>query len=242
MNVSLRLLLFILVAGLVSCSPRISTNISKSYPALDYKQEIVVLGIKDSAPQDAEQLGTVKIGDNGLGAKPGLDVVLEKAKLEARKAGGNVLKITQHRPRLAAAGSFHKITAAILKVEDPNALLEAQEEPVIPDADYAILNVYRYNGTGALVGYDLHLGDDVICRVKNNSKTTLKIKKDGLNTLWARTESKVEVPVNLKPGKTYYLRCGIGMGIMVGRPTLELVEGQIGKLEFQALNDLNQNL
>lgn len=235
-----RVLLFMGVATLVSCSPKISTRISKSYPALDYKQEIAVLGINEPAPKDAEQLGTVKIGDSGLSAQPGLDVVLEKAQLEARKAGGNVLKITEHRPRLAAAGSFHKVTAAILKVPDVDSLLAAQEDADIPGADYAILNVYRYNGTGAFVGYDLHLGDEVICRVRNNSKMSLKIKKDGLNTLWARTESKAEVPVNIKPGKTYYLRCGIGMGIMVGRPTLELVEGKLGKLEFQAINDLNQ--
>lgn len=239
MKIILRVLLLIWVAGLISCSPKISTKISKSYPALDFKQEIAVLGVNEPAPKDAEMLGTVKIGDNGLSAEPGLYVVLEKAKLEARKAGGNVLKITEHRPRLAAAGSFHKITASILKVADADALLAAQEEAVIADADYAILNVYRFNGTGAFVGYDLHLGDEVICRVRNNSKVTLKIKKDGLNTLWARTESKVEVPVNLKPGKTYYLRCGVGMGIMVGRPTLELVEGKIGKLEVQAINDLN---
>ena len=91
-----------------------------------------------------------------------------------------------------------------------------------------------------MVGYDLHLGDSTICRVKNNFKTTLYIKKDGLNTLWAKTETKSEVPIDVKMGKTYYLRCGITMGAFVGRPKLELIDSRTGKAEFQSFKAKNQ--
>jgi len=60
------------------------------------------------------------------------------------------------------------------------------------DADYALMHIYRAGGYGALISFDLHLGDTVICRVKNNWKETIKIDKDGLNTLWASTEAKKE--------------------------------------------------
>ena len=91
-----------------------------------------------------------------------------------------------------------------------------------------------------MVGYDLHLGDSTICRVKNNFKTTLHIKKEGLNTLWAKTEAKSEVSIDVKMGKTYYLRCGITMGAFVGRPKLALIDSKTGRPEFQSFKAKNQ--
>ena len=66
------------------------------------------------------------------------------------------------------------------------------------------------------------------------------IKKDGLNTLWAKTEAKSQVPIDIKLGKTYYLRCGIAMGAFVGQPKLELVDSKAGKPEFESFKAKNQ--
>lgn len=223
-----------------SCNPKISTSISKSYPALDYKQEVVVFGLDQPEPGNAEVLGQVKIGDAGLSTNCGYDIVMDKAKLEARKAGGNAIKIIEHKPPTAMGSTCHRITAKILKVENIENYTPKAEEEILLNVDYAILNVYRYSGTGALVSYDLYLGDSVICRVKNNFKTTLHIEKDGLNTLWARTEAKSEVPIDIKMGKTYYLRCEITMGAFVGHPKLELIDSKTGKAEFESFKAKNQ--
>lgn len=223
-----------------SCNPKISTSNSKSYPALDYKQEVVVFGLDQPEPDNAEVLGQVKIGDAGLSTNCGYDIVMDKAKLEARKAGGNAIKIIEHKPPTAMGSTCHRITAKILKVENIENYTPKAEEEVLLNVDYAILNVYRYSGTGALVSYDLYLGDSVICRVKNNFKTTLHIEKDGLNSLWARTEAKSEVPIDIKMGKTYYLRCEITMGAFVGRPKLELIDSKTGKAEFESFKAKNQ--
>jgi hypothetical protein len=51
------------------------------------------------------------------------------------------------------------------------------------------------------------------------------------------------VPIDVVFGKSYYLRCGIKMGALVGRPTLELVDYQTGKAEFEnfeAKNSTNE--
>jgi len=133
----------------------------------------------------------------------------------------------------------HRIIARILKVDKNDLEITDLEEP-ISDVDYAILNVYRYGGAGALVGYDLYLGDSVICRVINNFKTTLHIRKDGMNMLWAKTEANHEIPVNFEMGRTYYLRCGLNMGAFVGRPHLELIDYKTGKTEFESFNAKNQ--
>ena len=222
-----------------SCSPKISTSITKTYSPLDYKQEVIVIGLDQAEPDSSESLGEVKIGDTGFSIDCGYDVVIDKAKVEARKAGGNAIKIIEHKPPTAMGSSCHRITAKILKLKDIEYYLPTDNDTLL-NVDYAILNVYRYGGTGALVNYDLYLGDSVICRVQNNYKTTLYIKKDGLNTIWAKTESKSEIPIDIQMGKTYYLRCGITMGILVGRPKLELVDRKIGKAEFESFKAKNK--
>lgn len=100
---------------LSSCSPRISSSITKNYPALDSLDEVAVLEVTEKIPANTEKLGEVKIGDTGFTTKCDFETVLKAAKVEARRAGGNLLKITVHTyPDLAS--SCHRITATIYKV------------------------------------------------------------------------------------------------------------------------------
>lgn len=221
---------------LLSCTPRISTSISKNYSELDYREEVRVLGLQDAVPSNSEELGEVKIGDSGFSVNCGWDVVIDKAKIEARKIGGNAIKIIKHIPPSPLGSSCDRITAKILKVKDfANMSPLLVKDSALINADYALLHVYRPGGAGALVSYDLYLGDSIICRVSNKWKKTLKIRKDGLNNLWARTEVKKEIPINVKFGNEYYVRCSLTMGAFVGHPKLELVDPLAGKTEFQAL-------
>ena len=232
-----KILLGLTTILLAACSAKISTSLTKTLPPLDYKEEVTVIGISEDAPANATEIGIVKIGDTGFSTNCGWDVVVEKAKTEARKAGGNVLKITEHIPPSMMGSSCDRITAKILKVENPQDLtnLKSKNTSVVDSTwDYAKLYVYRPGGAGALVGYDLYLGDSVIWRAKNNSKKEIKITKKGMNTLWAKTEAKAEVPINIEYGREYYLRCTMGMGIMVGRPQLQLVDRLEGKSEYNS--------
>jgi hypothetical protein len=229
----------LIVAALIffsSCNPKISTSIRRSYPPLDYKQEIVVIGLAHPEPENAEVLGQVKIGDTGFSTKCGYDIVIDKAKLEARKAGGNAIKIIEHKPPTAMGSTCHRITAKILKAENIESYKPVEVvDSTLLHADYAILHIYRNSGVGALVSYDLHLGDTTICRVKNRWKKSIKVKKDGYNTLWARTEAKKELPMKIEFGREYYIRCAVTMGAFVGHPSLELVDNISGKAEFDAV-------
>jgi hypothetical protein len=192
-----------------------------------------VIGLREREPENSEYLGLVKIGDSGFSTNCSYEVVMKEAMLEARKAGGNAIKIIEHRPPSAVVSSCHRITARILRVSAYESIPH-QEEEFVEGIDYAILNVYRYGGPGSLASYDLHLGDTVICRVVNNFYTTVHITKDGMSTLWAKTEARSEIPVNFEFGKVYYLRCGISTGTFVGHPKLELVDPDTGKLQFDA--------
>ena len=134
----------------------------------------------------------------------------------------------------------HRIKANILKVYEFNESLPelmSAEDSLLANADYALLHIYRFGGVGSLVGYDLYLGDSVLVRVKNNWKETVVVRKDGLNTIWAKTESKAEIPINIENGKQYYVRCGLVMGAFVGRPTIDLVKSTTGKAEFESIKE-----
>lgn len=160
-----------------SCSPKISTSLTKNLPPIDYKQEIIVIGLNQLEPDNFELLGEVKVEDTGFSNNCSYNIVIDKAKLEARKAGGNAIKIIKHKQPSTFGSSCHQIIAKILLVDNIKDYKEQVEEDSLLDVDYAILNIYRYGGPGFLVNYNLYLGDSIICRVKNNFKTTLYIKK-----------------------------------------------------------------
>ena len=78
-------------------------------------EEVKVIGLKDPMPAHAEEIGSVKIGDSGFSTDCGWDIALEKAVNEARKKGGNAIKIIKHTPPNMGS-TCHRITALILRV------------------------------------------------------------------------------------------------------------------------------
>jgi hypothetical protein len=229
----------LLLCGLLSlataCAPKVRTKVSQKYPPLDYSEEVTVLERNAVSPAGAEVLGTVKIGDSGMSTQCNYAQVLQKAKEEARKAGGNAIKVVQHK-KPDFMSSCHRIVAEVIKVDAGQlALIQKADEQIDSTLDHAVLYVYRNGGTGPLVGYNLYLGDSVLCRVTSRFKQEIKISKTGEVELWAKTESRAAVPIELKKGKIYYLRCSVGMGIMVGRPSLELVGRKTGSREYETV-------
>jgi hypothetical protein len=105
-----------IILFLTSCSPKLTSTMLKSYPPLNYQKEVRVFTINEPVPSSAERLGTIKIGDSGFSINCNYAKVIEIAKDEARKVGGNVIKITQHRvPDLVS--TCHRITADIMKLD-----------------------------------------------------------------------------------------------------------------------------
>ncbi|MDR2037644.1 MAG: DUF2846 domain-containing protein [Bacteroidales bacterium] len=135
------------------------------------------------------------------------------------------------------------VTASV-PVSDPapaNEISAGTEE--LLQGDYALLHIYRKGAmAGAAIGYDVYLDDENLFRAKNNSKTTIKVTKEGMNTLRAKTETKVEIPIDIQFGREYYIRCGMKMGAFVGRPDIELVDNHTGITEFEKISsDKNSN-
>jgi hypothetical protein len=109
-------------------------------------------------------------------------------------------------------------------------------EAVLPDEGCAVLYIYRKNAfQGSIISYDLYLEDEKIFRAANKSKTTVIVNIAGINTLHAKTEVTTKLPIEIECGREYYIRCGIKMGIAVGRPSIELVDEKTGKSEFDKI-------
>ncbi len=231
------LLVSLLVLG--SCSPKLNAVIVNKKPALAYNSEVYVIQIDGKIPKGAKAVGKLSIKDTGFTTKCTYEMVLEQAKLQARQNGANIVKIFEHKTPRALGSTCHRMKVVFYHLKDTSSLAKQYEEPILKDVDYALLYVYRYSGSGVFIGYNLNLGDSTLCRVKNDFKDVIRIKKEGLNVLWAKTESKAEVPIDIIHGKSYFLRCSMKWGVVVGRPRLELIDYRTGKAEYDGFEARN---
>jgi hypothetical protein len=101
---------------LSSCSARITTSIQKIHEPIPRTEEVKVMNSLTEVPQGAELLGKVDVGDSGFTTNCSYDTVLNAAILEARKAGGNAICITDHlTPDFHS--SCHRISTNIYKID-----------------------------------------------------------------------------------------------------------------------------
>ena len=109
---------------------------------------------------------------------------------------------------------------------------------------YATLYVYREKHRGgAHLSYDLYEDDSVICRVRNDSKYTIKLYKEGKILFWAKTERKATKEIDIQFGKEYYLKCDVSkFGVFVMSPVLQLMYEEYGKFEFKGVEGKNNSL
>lgn len=102
---------------LTSCAPKVYTSLQKSYPARNPQSTVLVYDLEETIPQPAETLGRVTVKDTGFSTHCDYQQVIQLAKNETNKAGGNGLKIDWHgTPGLAS--TCHRIRGTILRLPD----------------------------------------------------------------------------------------------------------------------------
>jgi len=146
-----------------SCNPRITTQLIKSAIPFDSQQEVTVIELDESVPSKSVVLGDVKIDDSGFTTNCSYEYVLELAKMEARKAGGNALKLTKHIvPNFHS--TCHRISAYILLIDgkvsetvaqDTSSSLQQQVVEVAETPVQVVIPKFRLNvhgGLGEMIG------------------------------------------------------------------------------------------
>ena len=100
-------------------------------------------------------------------------------------------------------------------------------------ADKALVYIYRKPSfAGGGVYFDIHDGDQVVTTLRNGGYFPY-IRDSGEVELWAKTESRSSVTLDLKPGDIQYVKGEVGIGFLVGRPTLSVVDGATGAEEIK---------
>jgi len=237
------ILLISLLWLLASCTPNVYPTIYTRHSSLDRQEVVRVFERSEIIPENAEFLGRVKVQGVGFSIKCSFNEVVNLAKAEARRVGGNAIQITHHSAPNSVS-PCHNIIANIYKIDGlemvPN---KAPVDSALNSSEYATLHIYRKNGEGSSKKYDLYLDNTLICRAQNRWKESIKITQERAYILWVETEEeeKLELPITIQLGKEYYIRCSVKMEIYVGipfplgQPKIELVDNLTGKREFDAI-------
>ncbi len=117
------------------CSPYVGTTILSSHPPLADSVSVAVIEEGSPVPEEARMIGTFNVGDNGFAANCTYEDVLRLAQRKARKAGGNMIRVTQHLYPSIFGSSCHRIKGDILYYDAEGGYSGyAQAQPVL---DYA---------------------------------------------------------------------------------------------------------
>lgn len=107
--------LFLLL--LTACSPRVTTEIIKTYPPL-IADSVWVYEPGEVIPNSAEPIGRVSVTDAGATTKCKYDQVLWIAREETAKVGGNGFVVTEHKTPAIWGSSCHQISGTMLYIND----------------------------------------------------------------------------------------------------------------------------
>lgn len=240
-------LLLLLTLITVGCSTSIKTTLAdRSLTSLAPTADVVVIGPEDALPAGAKLIGKVKVGDSGFTTDCGYNTVVNQAKAEARKAGGNAIKLTSVKKPNALTSTCYRIEANILSLSNmesfkqrANAEQDSITKTKFPEnPNYALLYVYRRgSANGALLNYTIHLDGKPLFKLYNNSKQVVKVYEEGLHKVRASLETEEIKEVDIKFGEEYFLECGINSGVIIGRPELNFVDKKIGREEYEKVGD-----
>lgn len=107
----------------------------------------------------------------------------------------------------------------------------------MPSENKSMLYVYRPSSfVGGGVYYDIQVNknnkDEIIGTLRNGGFIEKEIIPTENLEVWAKTESKASVSLDIKPNETYCVKGGVGVGFLVGRPNLEIVDKKLCEKEI----------
>lgn len=150
------ILFLFLITFLSSCTPRITTSLIKHEKPLSGNTKIIVFDKNDTLPASSEKLGNIRVNDNMSTDEFDYNSVIELAKLEAGKAGGNAIRIIKHQlPSLLNNG--HEVYADILKTD--TSMVHQRADQL--NKEYNTIIPYSHLRLALNGGYAYNLGKDV---------------------------------------------------------------------------------
>lgn len=128
---------------LTSCSPKVVTNIVRTYPDIIPADSVYVIGLGEKVPNTAETIGRVSVVDRGTSTNCRYDQVLHLAQEATGKIGGNGLAITNHQKPSFWGSSCHQISGLMLRLSDKSVdTLKTNPVQDVIDLDLVIAKDY----------------------------------------------------------------------------------------------------
>ncbi len=110
------------------------------------------------------------------------------------------------------------------------------------DTNRIFIYIYRPNKLkGLAIHYELDINDTTVAYIKNNTFKRVELKEAGEYQISAKTESINAIKANFEAGKSYYLRCTVKFGVIVGLPKFEFVDAQIAENEILKIIERQEN-
>ena len=236
--------------ALIGCTQRIKTNITQtSMKPLGDTDEVMVFGVDQPIPEGIKLIGKIQI-DSETDTTWSYEQLISEAKKRARRAGGNVIKLTEivNGIMIPFGGIYNRIKVDIYFHERMSEMAIAQN--LFQDSitkfkfkgspTFAILYVYRPgNMLGSALGYDIFLNDSIICRAKNNSKYEINVYKEGKMEIGVKRESRQIKTFDIKLGEEYFFKCEIvPYSKRDGtKPDFNLIDKSRGRIEYEAIKE-----
>lgn len=110
-----------------------------------------------------------------------------------------------------------------------------------PKPNQGLVYVYRPSSfVGGGVYYDIHVTnpstpDFIAGELTNGAYLEIDVPK-GENEIWGKTEAKSSVTLDVKEGDIQCVKGGVGIGFLLGRPILEIVDLNTCKNEILETN------
>ncbi|WP_166962274.1 hypothetical protein [Yeosuana marina] len=88
-----KILFLVTVVGLTSCSPKITSNFTNPQPKLSIDEKVALLDIEHKLPENITKVGDLRFQDSGFSTDCSFNSLMNKARMEARKNGANIVKV-----------------------------------------------------------------------------------------------------------------------------------------------------
>lgn len=82
------LVIVVVLVFMSSCSPRVTEGASENNPSTDYKEDVLIIGLSQIEPDNAEVLGQIEVDESGFKVDFCYDSIIVKAKADVRIMGG----------------------------------------------------------------------------------------------------------------------------------------------------------
>jgi hypothetical protein len=90
-----KILLFLSVVGLCSCSPKITSNITNPQSKLSIDDKVALLDIQHKLPENTIKVGDLIFQDSGFSTDCSFNSLMKQARNTARESGANIVKVIE---------------------------------------------------------------------------------------------------------------------------------------------------